>query len=156
MHGVINPLFEDDMEFLDSVEDELNVDPLSDCYNKSDCSSSICDSECFNGATFFKHEDEVLAKVSFENELALHDKFCNILDKVRANQNFSCDYENEVLDKVVIKDQPTPCIKFNDEYFDVIDLFFDCEESVEILGLFLVIDKDSIDEYKASTHLIFS
>ena len=66
LHGVINPLFEDDMEVSDLVEDDINCDTQSYCCNKSDCSSSICDRKYSNDATFYELEGEVLDEVFIE------------------------------------------------------------------------------------------
>ena len=46
LHGIVNPLFEEHLEVSDLVELDVNVDMLSYCCEKLECSSSICDSEC--------------------------------------------------------------------------------------------------------------
>lgn len=51
---------------------------------------------------------------------------------------------------MVSENMPTPCSEFNNEYFNVFDLFSDYEELIESSRLFSVIesDKESIGEYK--------
>lgn len=145
---MINPLFEaKDVDVLD-LENDFNVDTLSDCCNQSDCSFSVCDCDYLNDVVFCELRDKVLDQVVFKNEPTLHDKFHDDQHEVRENQHFSCDFNGEVLDEVVSEQMPTPCTQFNDEYFNVSDLFSDYDESVESPRLFLVIDKDSIDKYK--------
>ena len=82
---MINPLFEEDMEFSNLVEDEFNGDTLSYYCNKLDFSSSICDGEYSNDVALGKLEDEVLDRVVFENQRTLHSKFYDNSYEERTN-----------------------------------------------------------------------
>ena len=53
LYGIINPLFEEDMEVLDLVGLNANGDILSYCFNESEYCSSICDIEFSNNITIF-------------------------------------------------------------------------------------------------------
>ena len=59
LHGVINPLFEEDMEVSNLVGLDANGDTLSYCCNKLEYCSSICDIESSNDVSFCDFEDEV-------------------------------------------------------------------------------------------------
>ena len=52
LHGVINPLFEEHMELLDLVENDLNTDTLSYFYKRLGASSSECDGKTIDEIAF--------------------------------------------------------------------------------------------------------
>ena len=91
MHGVINPLFEEDMEVSDLVGLDANSDILSYCCNKSKYCSSIYDIEFSNDVAFCEFEDEVFDGVVFEEKLTLHSKFYDDSYEVKTNQHFNCE-----------------------------------------------------------------
>ena len=105
-------MFEEHMDGLDLVKDDLNDDTLYYYCEKSYCSSSEYESE-------------------YDYDVA------------------SDDVDKKVFDKVVIEDQHTPCTKFYDGHSNVkTNLFSDCEEPFEDLGLVSDFDIDDMCEYK--------
>ena len=116
LHGVINPLFEEDMEVLDLVELDANGDTLS-CYcDKSACSSlSICDSDSNLNVAF---DDEVLDGVVFENQLAFHNKFYDDLCYMNTNQHFDCEDASESLGVISEADVDDMCVYKSDYSLD--------------------------------------
>jgi hypothetical protein len=92
LHGIINPLFEEDLEGSGLVELHANGDTLSYCYNKSEYCSSICDVEFSNDIAFCELEDEVFDGNFFEEKPTLHSKFYDDSYEVKNNQNFNCEY----------------------------------------------------------------
>ena len=89
MHGVINPLFEENFELSDLVEPDVNDDEVSYYCEKSVCPSSVCDSEYVNDVAF---DNEVFDQVVVDDQLACISKFYDDYSHVIANPLY--DYED--------------------------------------------------------------
>ena len=70
LHGVINPLFEEHMELLDLVENDLNTDTLSYCYKRSSGSSSECDGESIDEIASHDMNNKVFDEMVIKNQHA--------------------------------------------------------------------------------------
>ena len=89
LHGVINPLFEEDMEGLDLANDVFNDDTLSYYCKRSDLSSSKCDGESIDEIASYEIDNKVFDKVVVENQHApyskFYDEYSNVITSPIAN-----------------------------------------------------------------------
>ena len=76
LHGIINPLFEEDVNSSDFVENDLNTDTFSYCYKRSDVSSSECDGSNIDEIAFHD-ENKVFDKVVIEDQYTPCNDFYN-------------------------------------------------------------------------------
>lgn len=91
LHGVISPVFEEDMECLDLVEDCLNDDTLSYYYKRLDFFSSRCDSD-------------------YDDDVASHEVYNKVFDEaVNENQHAPC---NEFYDEEHSNEMTNPSTYF--------------------------------------------
>lgn len=119
LHGVINPLFEEDVEFSDLAGLDANCDTLSYCCNKLEYCSSIPDVEISNDAIFGECEDEVFDGVSFEEKLTLHGNFCDDSNEVNTNQHFNYEDTSEGYEMFSDYDEDVICDYKSDCSFDI-------------------------------------
>lgn len=91
LHGVINPLFEENSEFSNLVELGINDDELSYCCEKSVYSSPECDSEYTNQNFNCDYEDKVFDEMVIENSPAPCNEFYDGHSNVKTNLFADCE-----------------------------------------------------------------
>ena len=119
LHGVINPLFEDDMEVSGLAGLDANCDTLSYYCNKSNYCSSISDVESSNDVVFGECEDEVFNGVVFEDKLTLHGKIYDDSNEVNANKHFNYENTSEGYEIFSDCDEDVMCEYKSDYSFDI-------------------------------------
>lgn len=91
LHGVINPLFEEDMEFPYLVENEFNTDTLSYYYEKSDVSYSKYECESIEEIASHDINKKVFDEMVIENLLAPCKDFYDGHSNTKTNLFVDCE-----------------------------------------------------------------
>ena len=90
LHGIINPLFEERMEFLDLVNTNLDDDTLSYYNRRSDFFSSRCDNDNDGGVASYDVHNELLDEAIVEDQPTLYKEVYGEFSNMIANPFFDC------------------------------------------------------------------
>ena len=119
LHGIINPLFADDMEVSDAMGLDANLDALSYYCSESDCCFSVSNVKFSNDMVTAECEDEVFDGVIFEEKPTLHGNVYNDSNEVNTNRHFSYEDTSAGYELFSECDEDVMCKYESDSLFDI-------------------------------------